>query len=179
MNNSWQTIGKILPQDLTESRLQLHYAIQFIAATGSALAEPLPDYSHTSLEWHPQLEMFVGAIIPTKKPFRVALEPISLTSIILDKQGNTLAAFPLHQKTMDEGLSWLKSEIVKLGADADKVVFLSYPPDDFPDSAIAHGAAFDASEESARQELKHYYVNTHQLLQEIVATNEDASSIHI
>jgi hypothetical protein len=42
--NEWQTIAKIPPNELIESRLQLHYAIQFIAATGAAIAEPLPDY---------------------------------------------------------------------------------------------------------------------------------------
>lgn len=179
MNYSWQMTGNIKPQKLAESRLQLHYAIQFIAAIGSALAEPLPDYSHTSLEWNPELEVFVGAVIRAKISFRVALDPIRLTSIILDKQGNSIAEFPLHEKTMAEGLTWHKQEISKLGADADKVAFLSYPPDDFPDHAVAQGASFDASEESARQELTNYYANTHQLLQELVATTEDASSIHI
>jgi hypothetical protein len=179
MDNSWQIIDHIKQQKLTESRLQLHYAIQFIAATGSALAEPLPDYSHTSLEWKPELEVFVGAIIRAKTSFQVALDPIGLTLIILDKQGDTIAAFPLHQKTMVEGLNWLKGEISQLGADADKVVFVSYPPDDFPDHAIAYGTAFDASEESARQELINYYANTHQFLQKIAAKTEDASSIRI
>lgn len=51
---------KINPQELTESRLQLHYAVQYIAATGAALLEPLPDYSHTSMAWNPVLEAFVG-----------------------------------------------------------------------------------------------------------------------
>lgn len=179
MDNSWQTICNIKPQELTESRLQLHYAIQFIAATGSALAEPLPDYSHTSLEWNPELEVFTGALIRAKTPFLVALEPISLTLVILDKQGDTIATFPLHQRTMAEGLNWLKEQISKLGANSDKVSFLSYPQDDFPDYVVARGAAFDASDESARQELTNYYANTYQLLQEIIATTDEASSIHI
>ena len=98
MNHSWRITGTIKPQKLTESKLQLHYAIQFIAATGSALAEPQPDYSNTSLEWNPELEVFVGAIIRAKTSVRVALDPIRLTSIILDKQGNAIAEFPLHQK---------------------------------------------------------------------------------
>ena len=85
MDNSWQTIGNIKLQELAESRLQLHYAIQFIAATGSALAELLRDYSHTSLEWHPALKVFTGALIRAETPFRVALNPLSLTLIIMEK----------------------------------------------------------------------------------------------
>lgn len=175
-----QTIGNINPQELTESRVQLHYAIQFIAAVGSALAEPQPDYSHTSIGWNPELQIFVGELIKTDKPFQVALDPVSLTSLILDEGGQKIAEFSLNQKTLEEGMNWHKDEIGKLGADADKVVFLSYPPDDFPDHAIAHGAPFDASsEKSGRQELANYYANTHQLLQEIVANNEGASPVHI
>jgi len=63
MNNLWQVLGTITPQKLTESKLKLHYAIQFVAATGSALAKPLPDYSHTSLAWNSDLKVFVGALI--------------------------------------------------------------------------------------------------------------------
>ncbi|MBE9229481.1 hypothetical protein IQ264_29165 [Phormidium sp. LEGE 05292] len=179
MNNSWQIIGNLKPQELTESRLQLHYAVQFIAVTGSALAAALPDYSHTSLEWNPALKMFTGALISVQTPFRVALDPIGLTLIVIDRQNNIIAGFPLHQKTMTEGLNWLKEQISKLGANTEEIFFPSYPQDDFPDYAVAHGAAFDASQQLPRQELTNYYANTNQILQEIIATNEETSSIHI
>lgn len=180
MNYLWQTIGTIQPEKLSESRLQMHYAIQYIAATGSALAEHRPDYSHTSLQWDDKLEIFVGALIRAKKTFRVGLEAVSLTAIILDQQGNTIETLPLHQQTMLEALNWHKQEIAKLGADASKIEFLEYPADDFPDYIVARGAAFDANNEpSGRQELVNYYANTHQILQEIVAATESASAICI
>ncbi|NHC34223.1 hypothetical protein [Scytonema millei] len=178
MNNLWHLTGKIQPRSLTESRLRLHYAIQFIAATGSALAEPLQDYSHTSLTWKSDLKVFVGAVIHAIRSFQVALDPVSLISIILDKHGETIATSPLEGKTLVEGMNWHKKQISQLGADAEKIAFLSYPPDDFPDHAIAHGATFNTSEVAGRQELANYYANTHQLLQEIVAETEDASPIH-
>jgi hypothetical protein len=177
--NAWQPIAKIAPDALTESRLQLHYATQFIAATGAALAEPLTDYSHTSLTWNPVLEIFAGSAIQAASPFRVAIDPVSLTLIILDQQSQTIASLPLPQKTMTEGLSWLQQEVSKLGADASKITFLDYPPDDFPDHALAHGASFDASQDLVLGELTNYYANTYQLLQEIITTTDDASAIHI
>jgi hypothetical protein len=139
--NEWQMIAKIPPSELVESRLQLHYAIQFIAATGAALAEPLPDYSHTSLAWHPVLEVFVGPAIQAPQSFQVALDPVSLTLIVLDQESETIASLPLPGKTMAAGLSWLQQELSQLSVDASKIVFLDYPPDDFPDHALAHGAA--------------------------------------
>jgi hypothetical protein len=175
----WQTIGKIKPQELTESRLQLHYAIQLIAATSASLAERLPDYSHTSLAWHPILEVFVGSVIRVTQPFQVALDPVSLTLILLDKQHETIASLPLQGKTMAEGLTWIKQEISKLGADTSEIAFLDYPPDDFPVHALAQGTAFDASQELALSELTDYYANTHQLLQTMIATTEDATAAHI
>ncbi|MCA1990993.1 MAG: hypothetical protein LDL41_02945 [Coleofasciculus sp. S288] len=178
MSNAWQTIGKINLQELAEARLQLHYAIQFIAATGNALAEPKPDYSHSSLGWNPKLNAFVGEVIQANTPFQVALDPVSLTSLILNQKGETIASFPLHQKTLGEGMKWHKEEISKLGAEAEKITFLSYPPDDFPDHALAHGASFDATQEAGLKALTDYYANTHLLLQEIVATTEGTSPIH-
>ncbi|MBW4510635.1 MAG: hypothetical protein KME64_29585 [Scytonematopsis contorta HA4267-MV1] len=180
MSTSWQTTGKINPQVLTESRLQMHYAIQFIAATGAALAEPLTDYSHTSLEWYPELEVFVGALIRANKNFRLGLEPVSLTSIILSKEGDTIATLPLHQQTMLEALNWHKQEIAKLGIDTSEISLLDYPKDDFPDYKVAHGSVFNTNkQESERQELINYYANTQQILQSIAAVTDSASAIHI
>lgn len=179
MNTSWQILDTLNTKDFTEARLQLHYGIQLIAATGSALAEPLPDFSHTSLNWNSDLDVFIGAPIRAAKPFRVALDPVMLTSILLDQEGETISVFPLHQKTLTEGMAWLKGEVAQLGADASKIELLTYP-EDFPDHAIAHGTPFNVSEaEAERQELSHYYANNRLVLQEIVEGFEDASPIHI
>ncbi len=179
MNASWQIVDTLNTQDFTEARLQLHYGIQLIAASGSALAEPLPDFSHTSLKWNPGLGMFIGAPIRAAKPFRVALDPVMLTSMLLDQHGKTISVFLMRQKTLAEGMAWLKTEVAQLGADASKIELMSYP-EDFPDHAIAHGTAFNTRKaEAERQELSYYYANTHLILQEIVANVEDASPIHI
>lgn len=172
-------MSSFIAQDFTESRLQLHYAIQLIAATGAALAEPQPDYSHASLGWNPDLRLFVGATIAADQPFKVAIDPVALTVLILDETHTKRAELALHQQTLPEGLNWLKGEIAQRGADADRVVFLSYPPDDFPDHAIAHGAPFDWHQMKARQVLADDYANTYKLLQEIGATTASASPIRI
>jgi hypothetical protein len=179
LNPAWQVLDTLNAHDFTEARLQLHYGIQFMAATGAALAEPLPDNSHSCLEWNSDLDLFMGALIRATRPFRVALDPILLTLMLLDKQGEMVAVLPLHQKTLAEGIAWLKTEVTRLGADASKIELLTYP-EDFPDYAIAHGEAFNVNKgEAERQELSYYYANTHLLLQGIVAEVKDASLIHI
>ncbi|MCL6436261.1 MAG: hypothetical protein K6T90_19045 [Leptolyngbyaceae cyanobacterium HOT.MB2.61] len=174
-----QTAAGIDLQQLSESRVQLHYAIQLIAATGAALAEPQPDYSHTSLSWNPQLKLFSGTLIPSTQPFRVALEPINLTSMILNSQGNEIATFPLSHQTLQQGLDWLKAEIAKRGANADQVAFLSYPPGDFPEHAIAHGAPFSNSQDLPFKNLVSFYAVSHTLLEELSTRLDGASPVRI
>jgi len=187
MDNSWKIAGNIESEQLIEARLQLHYAVQFIAGVGASLAEPQPDFSHTSMQWHPDSQgdrfanrgLFVGALIPATQPFQVALNPISLTSSILDSQGNPLATFPLAHQTIAEVLNWHKLEIAKLGAEADRIELPIYGLNEFPDHAIAHGGTFAPDREAARQLLTNYYANTQQLLLKITAQFPGASAIRI
>jgi hypothetical protein len=176
--NSWQKVRNIDPQSLTETRIQLHYAIQFMAAVGNFLIEPQPDYSHASLTWNSELKVFVSSLVTAERSFHVALEPISLTSLVLDAQGNQLAEFLLPQKTLNDGMNWLKQTIEPLGADLAKLNFVTYP-DDFPDSPLARGATFNGSDEAKRQELTAYFANTNSILQAVSASTEGASSVHI
>ncbi|WP_421654386.1 hypothetical protein [Leptothermofonsia sp. ETS-13] len=174
-----QTATGIDLQQLAESRVQLHYAIQFIAVTGAALVEPQPDYRHTSLNWNPQLKVFSGPLIPATQPFRVALEPVNLVSMILNEQGDAIATFSLSHQTLQQGLDWLKAEIAKRGANADQVVFLSYPPGDFPEHAIAHGAPFSNSQDLPFKDLADFYAVTHTLLEKLSIQIDGASPVHI
>ncbi len=176
--NSWQKIGNINPQSLTETRLQLHYALQFMAAVGNFLTEPQPDYSHASLTWNSELKVFVSGLVNTEQPFQVALEPVSLTSLVLDAEGNKLAEFSLPQKTLDEGINWLKQTIAPLGADIAKLIFVSYP-EDFPDSPLTRGAIFKDGDEAQRKELTTYFANTNSILQAVAANTEGASPVRI
>ncbi|MDJ0713543.1 MAG: hypothetical protein QNJ54_04910 [Prochloraceae cyanobacterium] len=176
--NNWQKVGDIAPKSLTESRLQLHYAIQFAVAVGNFLTEPKADTSHISLTWNYDLNCFVSGTVAAEQPFQVALEPVSLTSIILDDRGKKRSELSLDRKTMDEGMNWLKTEIYPLGADVEKLTFVSYP-DDFPDSPLARGRTFDGSQKAEFQELANYFANTNLLLQEIVTNTKGASPVRI
>jgi hypothetical protein len=53
------------PEDLIESRIQLHYAIQCIAATGMALGESRPDGSQMPLAWNDRIQGFITLPLPS------------------------------------------------------------------------------------------------------------------
>lgn len=176
--NNWHKVGNIAPQSLSKTRLQLHYAIQFMAAVGNFLTEPQADYSHASLTWNSKLKLFISGLVHTEQPFQVALEPVSLTSLVLDVQGNKLAECSLLQKTLNEGMNWLKQTIEPLGADIAKLSFVDYP-EDFPHSPLANGTTFEDGDRAQRRELTAYFANTNLLLQEVVKNTEGASPVRI
>ena len=137
------------PKDLVPHRIQLHYAIQCIAATGMALGEAKPDGSQMTLDWDADVQSFVGQKIPETQ-VQVGLMPQTLTSLILQNH-QTVAILSLVGKTMAEALDWHKTELAKLGIAAESVELLDYPPDDFPDHPLAHGAVFEAGDAVARE----------------------------
>jgi len=109
----------------------------------------------------------------------VALDPVSLKLMLLNEQSEAIATLPLPGKTMAAGLDWLQQAVAQLGVDGSKIAFLTYPPDDFPDHPLAHGAAFATHQALALSELTDYYANTHPLFQAIMATTEDATATRI
>lgn len=171
-------MSRATPHSFTESRLQLHYAVQLIAATGAALAEPKPDYSHASLRWDTSSRWFVGAPIAAAQPFKVAIDPLTLTVMMLDDRGEKQTAFSLIHRTLEDGFDWLRQEIAQRGADAERVMMLSYPPDDFPDHPLAHAAKFDDQTE-ARTALVEFYAITYARLQNIVNSIPMASPVYV
>jgi hypothetical protein len=180
MSNLWRQINPINPQTFLASRVQLHYAIQFIPIVGLALAIPKEDYSHIAMEFNSESNIFVGKLIEGEKPFRVALEPVNLIAQIVDAQNHPIAEFFLDGKTMVEAFDWHKQEIAKLGADTTQIQSFEIPPDDFPDADFARGAAFDTSQDAEiRQEVTNYFANTQILLQEIALANPDSTPIDI
>jgi hypothetical protein len=158
-------------------RIQLHYAIQFIAATGMALGEAKPDGSQMTLNWDADLNGFVGQKIPGTQ-IQVALMPQTLTSLILQNHVPVVTV-SLIGKTMAEALNWHQVELTKLGIVAENIKLLDYPPDDFPDHALAHGARFETGRATAREVLTDYYAATRALLATIISNNTTASPIYI
>lgn len=166
------------PQTLTPVRVKLHYAIQLIAVAGSAFIPPAEDYSHNTLMWDSEFKEFIGNAIEGNQLFYVALDPMTLIASILDSENTELASFSLNQKTLAEGIDWLKDEVSDLGLDPEKVALISYP-EDFPDHPIAHGAKFDDSEPALREALANYYDATLPILETVRSHHPEASTVKI
>jgi len=175
MHNSGQSIYSIDRQLLAKSRIQLHYAIQPLAATATALCQVEADSSHMALSWEDGIG-FVTQSIVTSQPFRVALDPVSLTLSILNVDRQPISTFCLNGKTLPAAFDWVKIVVDGLGADPAKITPISYPPDDFPDSDLAHGASFELQENT---NLSAYYASGNRILQSIVTQEPSASPVRI
>lgn len=96
---------------LIESRLQVHYAIQFIAASAKALIPAQPDYSHTTLEWNFNKNWCQTKPFNSAQMIRMALDPVQLNLMILDNQDNVLRSLLLPGKTIVDGFTWMRSNL--------------------------------------------------------------------
>ncbi|APB35015.1 hypothetical protein GlitD10_2672 [Gloeomargarita lithophora Alchichica-D10] len=161
---------------LEAERSQLHYGIQFPAAVAVALAAPQADYRHTALRWSAATQSIISTDIPADTPFTLALEPLELTLNLRDGAGTVLTSLFLVGQTLATGLAWLQTAVTDLGADGSKISWIAYPPDDFPDHPLAHGAAFATGQPEFRQLLIDHYALTHQQLTTLAQTYPQAPS---
>ncbi len=161
---------------LQTERIQLHYGVQFPAATAVALATPQADYRHTALTWHPTWASFISTEIAATTPFVVALDPLELTVALRDRDGTVLTSLPLLGQTLATGLAWLQTAVTHLGAEGTKIRWISYPPDDFPDHPLAHGAEFTVGQPAVRQFLVDDYALTQAYLTNLAQVYPQATA---
>ncbi|MEM1310114.1 MAG: hypothetical protein AAGF98_11620 [Cyanobacteria bacterium P01_H01_bin.153] len=168
----------ISPTLLTDARVQLHYAIQGIAATGMIWAEAQPDGRQMISHWQPALAAFVGQPLRGEQSVYAALAPVSLTSLILDERHQAIAALPLAGKTLAELLDWHQAKLTQLGLRSERLALLDYP-DDFPRHPLAYGAPFGGTAEAYRRAIADYFAHSRLLLQSVVTAQAGASPLHI
>ena len=92
--DAWTGLGLLAPADLKDAALQLHWAVQYLAAAGQTFSEPQPNDSHRTATWNAERREFVSAQFAGPYPFRVALRPADLTLQLLDRTTEPLGTFP-------------------------------------------------------------------------------------
>ena len=126
---------QIDPTTLNDTRLQLHWSAQLLAAAADAMVEKSADDSHSNLAWdeaNRAMEGRIGARIefPTMK--------------IVTASGDE---FSLLGKTLDEARIWLDEELEA------ELVMRDY---EMPAHSVADGAPFESPQEQ-RDELATWF----------------------
>ena len=158
----WQKLSPVEQPQLTEGRLQAHYAVQWLARTARGYIHAQPDDSHTSLRWDHDLMAFVTR--PLRDHSHLSLQINDLTLSLHDAQKSEAPqSLGLTGRTDAQVRQWLGEQLMARGHDPAALDAMS--PYEMPPHAIAKGAAYDAvGVKQALAEISGCFLNANHLL---------------
>ena len=171
----WEPINSVDPRELTEARLQAHWAVQIIGGTGEALVSHEPGFSHTSMSWLEGARMLAGQAT-TLRGLRVALRIADMTMHVLDGSQRSVAFFELDGLTLGEALQ----ETIRILCDGiGAEIFLppEIPTYQMPGHPVSRGAPFRAAAREHREELARWYANAARFESVVTGTVPGASPV--
>lgn len=176
IRSNWRLLGKVKPADLSPAIDQIHSGVQLIAMVGKHFSKSQADDSHTNLRWLPQEEVLAGNWIRNRKGnFRFAMRPKDLTLLAYDSNMTLVSNFPLHGKTNEDALSWVKKYLKAFGKDESKMQMdIHY---DLPASVIKAGKPYEIDTPVPFEEIAKYRANAHFMLEHCVGKFEQASKL--
>lgn len=174
---AWQELGAVSPDALTDTRLELHWAAQLIAAAPIGFLRQTPDFSHANVGWIGGSATFVTRPVGSVSPVQVGLRLDDFSLVIFDTGDRLIDEMALVGRTLDEGYSWIAEMMDRHGVGTKKAAELHRPADDFPDHAVGSGAAFTGGAAAARAELARWYDDALFALSQVVRDMASASSV--
>ena len=163
--SSWKQLGDIPPSELTEARLELHWALQLVAmGIGRSLVVARADDSHTALIWRDG--GWFSEKVLEHGGLRAGLKPARLELHIESNSGASLSR-SLFGLSLQEGLEWLREAVDELGGPADEVRLDSHF--ELPPHPIASGGSFREESRPALLELERYFSDAAELLKGLEA----------
>lgn len=153
-------VGRVPAAALTEARLQLHHALQVVAAVGATHVPARDDYSHTTVGWQPVGHWFESGALPGGT-LRAGL---SLPSITLRLGEDMLRErFELPGRTLAEATAWMHDVVQR--HHATEHTALDTLSHDLPAHALVDGGTFEGTTVPARAELGHWFEAADALLE--------------
>jgi hypothetical protein len=157
----WKPLQTIDRHQLTQARLDAHFAVQWLARAARAFIEPKADDSHTNLGW----DRALGGLSthPLADSSQLALRIADLTLLLL---GPGASELPLKGRNDAEIREWLGP---RLNAKSLDPLGLDKPlPYDMPASPIANGGRYLLDDfEAALVTLSRWYDNASQALDDV------------
>jgi hypothetical protein len=134
-----------------------------VAAAGTTLIEPRPDFSHTALTWERRLRALVGERLPGG--WRAALQLEELRVGVLAPDGRWVESLPLAGQTLSEALKWLGEAIARARQEPPRG--LLRPVHELPPHPVRADAPFGEESPAALRALAHWFANGDFLLREV------------
>jgi len=156
---SWRAVPQRKPGELSDTRLQAHWAAQLVELVGKALVPQQDDWSHVAMTWLDPLELFAGGF--TRHGVRVGIRVHDLCLVVLDADDRIEWSFDLDGKTLEDAKHWLQEVLAEEG---EAAVELEAFRDDLPDHPVAQGEPFHLDEIAQFQEIAHWFGNCARIL---------------
>jgi len=147
----WQRLPEIPSERLWPARLQLHWALQPVAAIGKLLLPHRPDFSEQSFLWSERDQALCQVTVSGGAAFRAGLRLSPPGLLLLTDAEETPRALPLSGVTLDDAYRWVSSHAAGLlGRELPGPL---ERPEGLPDHPFVHGAPFDAADAPAFRAL--------------------------
>jgi len=166
---SWKTIGTVSPGELSQARIQLHWAAQLVSAAGASLLPAEADYAHTNLGWDSDLGVLAGRHVGARS-LRAALVFEGLELAVIDGRRER-SSMRLAGHTLQQALGWLGDELTGGGS------ALALPVHEMPSDTVGEGGVFSDARSGARVELAAWFANAFASIRETVADEPGASPV--
>ena len=172
--NPWQPLGTVPIAQLSETRLQLHWAAQVVASFGNAVLETKADDSQSNLGWVDALDALCSR--PSPDGVSVGLRLADNTLLFLADNHTIQSQFAFSGQTITQGFEWLTSTFRKASGSAPSRLF-ALRDYDMPSHPVAQGTTFSIQQVAPYQEICHWYGNAHATLQDLTSPWTQASPI--
>ena len=158
--SDWCPLSGVDLAQLSEARLQAHYAAQWLARVARAYVPARPDDSHTNLGWSVALGGFTTHPLPDRS--QIGLRIADLVLVLLETRGGE-PQFLLDGRTNAQARAWLAQQMSAKSLDARALDAPS--PYEMPAHPVAGGAAYaTAAISDALGELAKWYANANHVL---------------
>ena len=170
----WIRLGDPAPAALTDARLQLHWAVQLLAAFGESFVPHRPDESHSAISWSPERRAFVSGETVDGSSIRLGLQPGGFSYRLFGPGAAQSDPFELEGRTLAEAATWLEAQLEsRLGEDAQT---FTRPTPEIQGHRVGRGAAFDAALPDLA-ELERWFHDASLLLEAVSVAEEGASPV--
>lgn len=175
---SWQSLKAIDPRLFEPAEQQLHWAAQFIAMAGQSYLPAQPDDSHTDMGWEAGTRRICGRILRQEGVnVQVGIDVPGFRLMLMEENGQQLAATPLEERTREELRQWLEVQLAHLGMPALPLRYIDHY--DLPVHPLARGAVFQKPEADLLEAWMAQRTNAQYLLRWLAASYPSASEVRI
>lgn len=168
---SWQAVPPRRPGELSDARLQAHWAAQLVELVGRALVPEQDDWSHVAMTWLDPLELLAGGF--TRHGVRVGLRVRDQCLAVLDADDRIEWSFGLDGKTLEGAKHWLQEVLTEEGEHPD----LGDLREDRPGHPVREGEPFRLDETAHFEELSTWFGNCARILQVVSENTQSAGPL--